>query len=40
MSGVASAVETAFSSLEADIEAQGAGADVDHCTQVLHLNPG
>jgi hypothetical protein len=41
MSGVASAVESAFSSLEADIEAQGAGADVDHCkTQVLHLNPG
>jgi hypothetical protein len=31
MSAVASAVDGAFASLEADIEAQGAGADVDHC---------
>jgi hypothetical protein len=39
MSYVASAVESAFAGLEADIEAGGAGADVDHCkTMVMHLN--
>jgi hypothetical protein len=39
MSGVASAINGAFASLEADIEAEGSGATIDHCHQVLQLQP-